>query len=79
MKQSKMEKSIEKLTLKDADSKIAIKKLEDYTAATKLFEEMINNGLTKNRGYNLLSIEKKSSVEINFFSNHKTNLLENQL
>jgi hypothetical protein len=68
MEKEKLEKRIARLEIEKSTSKNAKDKLDDYIAASKIFEELLNKGLAKNRGFNLMSIEKKIEFKINTFS-----------
>ena len=71
MEKQKLEKQIAQLEIsKSISNNDAKDKLEDYIAASKIFEDMVNKGLAKKRGFNLLSIEKRMEIEINLLNFH---------
>jgi hypothetical protein len=65
MKKDKIEKKIEQLTSEQALKNSPKERLEEYLAASKTFEDLVARGLAKRRGFNLLSIDKKSDFQLN--------------
>lgn len=63
MEKEKLEKQIEKLASEQVIKGNPKEKLDEYLAASKTFDELVKKGLAKRRGFNLLSIDKKSNFQ----------------
>lgn len=55
------EKKLRKLLADKAD-KSNLSSIEEFEESTRFFQELIDKGITKSRGYNLLTIESKEPV-----------------
>ncbi|WP_394666169.1 hypothetical protein [uncultured Chryseobacterium sp.] len=64
----KLEKKIEKLASEQVIKGNPKEKLEEYLAASKVFDDLVKQGFAKRRGFNLLSIDKKNNFQSNDIS-----------
>ncbi len=60
-----------KTVIKEKEKNYNSEELRSFEEAIKDFEELINKGLIKKRGYNLITIEEKHLVNIKYSSNFR--------